>query len=130
MPDRTEEVATFVAEYAKKVPLRTDELPAFIATVHAALTGIEGTTPSEIPRQVMPAVPIRRSVKVSSITCLDCGYEGKMLKRHLKIAHGLSPEAYRVRWGLKADYPIVAPDYAARRSDLARSFGFGKRRGK
>jgi len=77
----------------------------------------------------MPAVPIRHSVKASTVTCLDCGYEGRMLKRHLNVAHGLTPDAYRERWNLKPNYPVVAPNYAARRSELARSFGFGKRRG-
>jgi len=129
MPDRMEQVATIVAAYARNASLQADQLAALIAAVHTALVDIESAPPSEPRRSLKPAVPVRRSVKARSVTCLDCGYEGTMLKRHLSIAHGLTPDAYRQRWNLKPDYPVVAPDYAARRSDLARSFGFGKRRG-
>lgn len=129
MPDRREEVATIVAAYAKSASLQADELAALIAAVYAALTGIEAAGRSAPSRQLIPAVPVRRSVKAGTVTCLDCGYAGRMLKRHLNVAHGLTPEAYRKRWNLRPDYPVVAPDYAARRSELARSFGLGKRRG-
>jgi predicted transcriptional regulator len=127
MPDRTEQVTTIVAACAKSASLKADELAALIAAVNGALADI--ATAAEPPAQLIPAVPVRRSVKQSSVICLDCGYEGKMLKRHLNVAHGLTPDAYRDRWKLKPDYPIVAPDHAARRSELARSFGLGKRRG-
>jgi predicted transcriptional regulator len=128
MPYR-ELVATIVAAYARNNSLQTDQLAALIAAVHAALAGIEGDGRSEPPKPLTPAVPVRRSVTPSTVTCLDCGYEGKMLKRHLNNAHGLTPDAYRERWKLKPDYPVVAPDYAIRRSELARSFGLGKHRG-
>lgn len=81
------------------------------------------------PEAPVPAVAVRRSIRPESITCLDCGYQGAMLGRHVRGAHGLSPEEYRERWGLKSDYPMVAPAYARRRSELARTFGLGKRRG-
>jgi predicted transcriptional regulator len=122
-------VATIVAAYAKNTALQTDQLAALIAAVHAALSGIETAGHSAPPKQLTPAVPVRRSVTPSTVICLDCGYEGKMLKRHLNIAHGLTPDAYRERWNLRPDYPVVAPEYAARRGELARSFGLGKHRG-
>jgi hypothetical protein len=73
-----------------------------------------------------PAVPIRRSIQPDAITCLDCGRPQKMLKRHLTTAHQLTPDEYRKRWGLKSDYPMSAPNYTARRSELAKSYGLGK----
>jgi len=102
-----------------------------IATVHTALAGIESGALPEPAKELVPAVPIRRSITPDAITCLECGYSGKMLKRHLAM-HQLTPAAYRERWGLKSDYPTVAPNYAARRSELAKSIGLGRqgRRGK
>ena len=126
MPDR-EHVAKIVSAYAKRNPLAADQLPALIATVHAALASIEGgglPAPAIGPE---PAVPIRRSVQPDVIICLDCGYRGKMLKRHLMGSHQLTPGDYRKRWGLKDDYPMVAPSYRARRSELAKSIGLGTR---
>jgi predicted transcriptional regulator len=128
MPDR-QRVATIVAAYTKSTTLQIDQLVALIAAVHATLSGIENGARSEPQKQLMPAVPVRRSIAPNKIICLDCGYEGKMLRRHLNTAHGLTPDAYRERWNLKPDYPMVAPDYAARRGELARSYGFGKHRG-
>jgi predicted transcriptional regulator len=122
----TEHVAKIVSAYAKRNLLPADQLPTLIATVHAALAHIEGGGLPEPPKELVPTVPIRRSVQPDAITCLDCGYRGKMLKRHLTIAHQLTPDAYRERWGLKGDYPLVAPSYAASRSELAKSFGFGR----
>ena len=124
----TEYVAKIVSAYAKRNQLPADQLPALIATVHAALSNIGSAgqpTPAIGPE---PAVPIRRSIQPDAITCLDCGYRGKMLKRHIMAAHQLTPDAYRERWGLKADYPMTAPNYAARRSEMAKSFGLGSRR--
>jgi predicted transcriptional regulator len=123
-----ERVAKIVAAFAKRNTLTTDQLPGLIATVHAALANAGGATP-ELPMDLVPAVSIRRSVRTNSITCLDCGYEGLMLRRHLTSAHGLTPEAYRQRWSLRSDYPMTAANYAARRSELAKSAGFGKRGG-
>jgi predicted transcriptional regulator len=123
-----EHVAKIVSAYARKNTVTADQLPAIIASVHAALAGVGGGEPPESPKALVPAVPIRRSIQPNSITCLDCGYRGKMLKRHLQNAHGLTVEAYRERWGLKRDYPVVAPTYAARRSELAKAVGLGRRR--
>jgi len=127
MHDR-EHVSKIVSAYAKRNPLPADQLPVLIATVHAALTGIEGgEQPEPAKEKLVPAVPIRRSVQPDAITCLDCGRPQKMLKRHLMTAHKLLPDDYRKRWGLKDDYPMVASNYAARRSELAKSIGLGNR---
>jgi predicted transcriptional regulator len=126
VPDK-EQVAKIVAAYAKRNTLAADELPSVIATVYAALSNVEGAGTAEPVVELMPAVPVRSAVKPNSITCLDCGYVGKMLKRHLMSAHELTPQAYRERWNLKSNSPLVARSYAARRSELAKSAGLGKR---
>jgi MucR family transcriptional regulator, transcriptional regulator of exopolysaccharide biosynthesis len=127
MPHR-EHVTKIVSAYAKRNALPPDQLPALIATVHGALAAIESGGLPEPAKELVPAVPIRRSVQPDAITCLDCGYRGKLLKRHLMTAHQLAPDAYRERWGLKRDYPMVAPNYAARRSEFAKSLGLGRQR--
>lgn len=126
MPDR-EHVAKIVSAYAKRNPLAADQLPALIATVHTALASIEGGGPPTPAIGPTPAVPIRRSIQPDAITCLDCGHRQKILKRHIMTAHQLTPDGYRVRWGLKRDYPMVAPNYTARRRELAKSIGLGQR---
>jgi MucR family transcriptional regulator, transcriptional regulator of exopolysaccharide biosynthesis len=126
MPDG-EHVAKIVSAYMKRNPLAADQLPALIATVHAALAGIEGGGVPEPAIRPEPAVPIRRSIQPDTITCLDCGHRQRMLKRHLRIAHQLNPDEYRKRWGLKSDYPMTAPNYTARRSEFAKSYGLGRR---
>lgn len=126
MPD-LDKVTTIVSAYARRNSLAADQLPALIATVHGALASIESgeISQNEIGRPE-PAVSIRRSVQPDAITCLDCGRKASMLKRHLLTAHQLTPDTYRERWGLKSDYPMVAPNYAARRSQMAKSLGLGR----
>jgi predicted transcriptional regulator len=119
-----EQVAEIVAAYVRKNSIDAAALPGLIANVGQSLATL--VEPSA-PEPLTPAVPIRRSIANDAITCLDCGYKGKLLKRHLTTAHGLSPEEYRNRWSLPSDYPIVAPAYAARRSALAKSAGLGQR---
>jgi predicted transcriptional regulator len=126
MPD-PEHVAKIVSAYTKRNQLPADQLPALIVTVHGALVSIEGGGEPEPAKELVPAVPIRRSVQPEAIVCLDCGRQRTMLKRHLMIAHQLTPDAYRKRWGLRSDYPLVAPNYAGSRSELAKSYGFGRR---
>jgi predicted transcriptional regulator len=120
-------VAEIVAAYVGHNTISPDQLPTLITTVNQALTGL-GQAPATAPTALTPAVPIRRSVGAEAITCLDCGKKAKMLKRHLMTAHGMDVDAYRTRWGLPSDYPMVAPNYAARRSELAKSIGLGRRR--
>jgi predicted transcriptional regulator len=130
MPDR-EHVEKIVSAYAKRNALAADQLPTLIATVHGALAAVESGKPPEPPKgQPEPAVSVRRSVQPEAIICLDCGRRAKMLKGHLMAAHKLTPGAYRERWGLKGDYPMIAPNYAARRSELAKSFGLGQQGGR
>jgi predicted transcriptional regulator len=95
--------------------------------VSQALAGL-GEGASTTPATLEPAVPIRRSVSANAITCLDCGGSAKMLKRHSATAHGMTHEQYRERWKLAPDYPIVAKGYSARRSELAKAAGLGRRR--
>ena len=100
-------------------------LPNLIKTVHAALADI--TTAGESPPTPEPAVPIKRSVTPNHIVCLEDGKKFKILKRHLKTDHNMTPKEYRERWNLSADYPIVAPAYAEKRSALAKKIGLGRR---
>ncbi len=107
-------------------------LPALIQEVHRALSSIEAA-PAPVSQRPEPAVPIAKSVTSDFIICLEDGKKMKMLKRHLKTAFNMTPEQYRERWGLPADYPLVAPRYAKQRSSLAKKIGLGtkprKRRG-
>lgn len=103
----------------------TSDLPELIASVHAKLTELVST--DEKAEDLTPAVPIRKSVTNDHVVCLECGQKMKMLKRHLQTAHGMTPEAYRERWRLPAEYTMVAPDYAATRRDLAHQIGLGKK---
>jgi predicted transcriptional regulator len=120
------QVAEIVAAYVGNNTISPDQLPTLITTVSQALSGL-GQEPAAPAASLSPAVPIRRSVGTDAITCLDCGYKGQMLKRHLTTSHGLGVDEYRTRWGLGADYPMVASNYAARRSELAKSIGLGRR---
>ncbi len=115
--------AQIVSAYVSNNPIDMDVLPPLIQDVYRTLTEI-GKTPTE-PDRPTPAVPIRKSVFSDHIVCLEDGKPLKMLKRHLKAVYNLSPEQYRERWGLPPDYPMVAPDYAALRSDLAKQIGLG-----
>ena len=126
-----EKVAEIVAAYVKRNSVAPDQVPGLIEQVNQALIGLG--QPQEPPPPAMPdapAVPIRRSVTPDKIICLDCGYKGQMLKRHLTTAHGLSVDEYRTRWKLSSDYPMIAPNYSVRRSELAKSAGLGTRSGR
>lgn len=103
----------------------TEALPGLIAAVYDSLAGLgQVTEPAEEART--PAVSIRASVKPDSITCLECGKKMKLIKRHLGTDHQLTPEQYRNRWNLPADYPLVAPNYAEKRKELAVKIGLGQ----
>jgi predicted transcriptional regulator len=119
-----EQVAEIVGAYLRRHQVAADQLPTLISTVYGALSGIENAPPEPAPN-LTPAVPIRRSIGDDAITCLDCGKKAKMIKRHLATAHAMTPDQYRARWGLPNDYPLVAKNYAMRRSELARSIGLG-----
>jgi predicted transcriptional regulator len=120
-------VGAYVA--TQKVPL--SELGAVLRSVHATVRSFhdEIRPPGSKAAAREPAVPVDRSVTPEYLVCLEDGRRLKTLKRHLRAAYGLTPEAYRSRWGLPPDYPMVAPGYAKRRSSLARAQGLGTRRG-
>jgi predicted transcriptional regulator len=115
-----------VASHLQNNSVAISDLPILIKTVHDSLATLAGEGPVEKPQ---PAVSVRRSVTPDFIICLEDGRKLKMLKRHLATAYGMSPEDYRDKWGLPADYPMVAPNYARQRSSLAKKIGLGKRRG-
>ena len=117
--------ADIIAAHVSHNAVAADALPGAIAIVHAALSSL-GKPAEAMLEAPVPAVPIRSSVRNDTITCLECGAKLKMLRRHLTAEHELSVEDYRGRWGLKADYPLVAPEYAARRQALAVASGLGK----
>ncbi len=118
--------ATIVAAHVSKNAISATELPGLIATVHKTLATV-GT--EEAAARPDPAVPIKKSIRPETIICLEDGTKHKMLKRHLRTAHDMTPDEYRNRWGLPRDYPLVAPNYAATRSRLAKKIGLGTRRG-
>ncbi len=116
-----------VASHLSNNSVPVSEIPALIERVFKTLSHVGGetlptTVSSERPQ---PAVPIRKSVMADYIVCLEDGKKLKMLKRHLKTAYNMTPEQYRDRWGLAADYPMVAPNYAKQRSKLAKDIGLG-----
>lgn len=123
-----EMTADVVAAYVGKNALPSSDLPALIRDVHAALAKATSGEPEAKPAE--PAVPVRRSVGSDSIVCLEDGKKFKSLKRHLQTHHNLSPQEYREKWGLPADYPMVAPNYAKQRSELAKKTGLGRKSGK
>ena len=121
--------AEIVAAYVSNNSVQAADLPALIRSVHASLANVSAgavEAPSEAPKE--PAVPIKKSISSDYIICLEDGKKFKSLRRHLKTAYDLTPEAYRSKWGLPHDYPMVAPAYAAQRSALAKQNGLGSSR--
>lgn len=119
-------VATIVSSYVEHNRVPPNELSTLIASVHQALSALG--KPAPLPEPLRPAVPVRRSVQPEYVVCLECGFRGRTLRRHLRIQHGLDPTAYRTRWTLLADYPMTAPGYSERRSAMAKTLRFGRRR--
>ena len=116
-----------VAAHVSNNSVSVDEVPALITNVYGALASL-GSAPI-VEEKLEPAVSVRSSVKSDHIVCLEDGKKMKMLKRHLMTDHGLTPAEYRARWGLPADYPMVAPDYAEKRRVLAKQIGLGRKPG-
>ena len=114
-----------VAAHACNNTIAPSELPQMIQDVYKTLV-VVGTTPL-VPERPRPAVAIKKSIFPDYIVCLEDGKKLKMLKRHLKTAYNLTPDEYRVRWGLPTDYPMVAPNYAKLRSEFAKSIGLGRK---
>ncbi|HLY59110.1 MAG TPA: MucR family transcriptional regulator [Stellaceae bacterium] len=126
-PTSLELVVKIVAAYVGNHTLAPAELSGVIASVHTALSGRGTALPLTEPEALKPAVPIRKSVTPDYLVCLEDGKKLKMLKRHLMTAYGMTPAEYRAKWKLGDDYPMVAPNYAAQRSMLAKSIGLGRR---
>ena len=123
-------VAEIVSSYVAKNSVAIDQLGGLIATVHQTLSGLGPNTTvlTSAPEKLTPAVPIRRSVQPEYVVCLECGFRGITLRRHLRVAHELEPAAYRVRWTLATDHPLTAPAYSERRSTMAKQLGLGRKR--
>ena len=116
--------ADIVAAHVSNNSVSVSDLPLLIGNVHMALAGLSSAT---APAAILePAVPIRNSIKKDHIVCLEDGKKLKMLKRHLMTHYGMTPDDYRTKWGLAADYPMVAPDYAETRRMLAKKIGLGR----
>ena len=126
--DKTRKLTVqIVAAHVAHNNVATNDLPALIDQVYSALSGL-GKPVEPAQERPQPAVPIKKSITPDYIVCLEDGRKLKMLKRHLKTAYNLTPDEYRERWGLPADYPMVAPSYANQRSALAKTIGLGTRR--
>jgi predicted transcriptional regulator len=126
--DILKQVTEIVSAYVSKNEVAAGDLPALIKSVHATLGGIGGET--RAPSGKPPAVPVKKSITPDYIVCLEDGKKLKMLKRYLRTRYGMTPEAYRAKWNLPADYPMTAPNYAARRSEFAKQIGLGRPRKK
>ncbi|MEI7606334.1 MAG: MucR family transcriptional regulator [Rhodospirillaceae bacterium] len=118
-----------VSAFVSRNVLQASDLPGLISTIHQSLKSlVEPTAPAEPAVDQKPAVPVKKSVFPDYIICLEDGKKLKMLKRHLKSSYGLTPDDYRAKWGLPSDYPMVAPNYAKARSEMAVKIGLGKTR--
>lgn len=115
-----------VASFVSNNKVSSDELTDLIKSVHRAVTGLARGEADKVQERPKPAVPPGRSVHADYIICLEDGKRLKMLKRYLRSTYSMSPDDYRKRWGLPPDYPMVAPSYAARRSEFAKKIGLGK----
>src|SRR5690242_17877005 len=123
-----EQTTRIAAAYLANNRVPASDIAALLYTVHSALIMLGQPNKTEVPAPLTPAVPIRKSVTPEYIVCLEDGKRLKMLKRHLHSAYDMTPEDYRTKWGLPHDYPMVAPAYAGRRSQLAKDIGLGRRR--
>jgi predicted transcriptional regulator len=117
-----DQTARIIAAYVGHNSVSAADLPKLISDAHSALTGLWQATPAARK----PAVPIKNSITRNAVVCLEDGKPFHSLKRHLKSGHNLTPEQYRQKWNLPADYPMVAPAYSSRRSELAKRMGLGK----
>ncbi|MDH3665044.1 MAG: MucR family transcriptional regulator [Alphaproteobacteria bacterium] len=119
--------AEIVGAYVGHHTMAATDLPVLITTVGQQLAGLSQGSSEPVVEKPTPAVPIKRSVREDAIVCLVCGKSQRMLKRHLSTRHELTPDEYRATFGLKDDYPLVAPSYAATRSALAKKIGLGRK---
>ena len=120
--------AGIVSAFVSNNPVTAGEIPALINQVHSALLRVSSGGKDPAAEPLKPAVSVKRSVAPDYIVCLEDGKKFKSLKRHLRTQYNMTPEQYREKWGLPADYPMVAPNYAAARSKLAKDMGLGQQR--
>ena len=117
-------VTKIIASYVSHHNVAPEQIPELIISVHRTFDNL--AKPVEEQGALMPAVPVRRSVQRDAVVCLECGWKGKMLRRHLSTRHGLTGEQYLKRWNLPSDHPLTAPTYSEQRSSLAKELGLGR----
>ena len=120
--------ASIVSAYVSNNSVAANDLPALIDQVHTALTRVSGGQADMLSEPLRPAIALKKSVTADHIVCLEDGKKFKSLKRHLRTQYNMTPEQYREKWNLAPDYPMVAPNYAAARSELAKQMGLGQQR--
>jgi len=120
--------ADIVSAYVSNNSVPANDLPSLISDVHSALLRVTSGTAVVVPETPKPAVPAKKSITREFLVCLEDGRKFKSLKRHLRTQYNMSPDEYREKWGLPPDYPMVAPDYAKARSNLAKQMGLGQQR--
>ncbi len=120
--------ATIVSAYVSNNPVPSAEIGNLIGQVHSALLRLSGGQIAAPTEPLKPAVPVKRSINSDFLVCLEDGKKFKSLKRHLRTQYNMTPDQYREKWGLPPDYPMVAPNYAAARSQLAKQMGLGQQR--
>ncbi|MDR7035326.1 putative transcriptional regulator [Methylobacterium sp. BE186] len=130
LPDYIELAADIVSAFVSNNSVPVTELPGLIASVHSTLGRLSNGPVEEKPEPLQPAVSVKRSITPDYIVCLEDGKKFKSLKRHLRTRYDMTPDQYRQKWNLPADYPMVAPNYAAARSELAKNMGLGQQRRK
>lgn len=119
--------ADIVSAYVSHNALSASDIPKLISNVHATLAALGGVAEAEPVVELRPAVPVKKSITPDYLVCLEDGKKFKSLKRHLRTEYDISPEEYRAKWGLPADYPMVAPTYSEARSRLAKTIGLGRK---
>ena len=129
-PELVELTARIVSAFVSNNTVASADVPHLISETHSALSRASGGIAPPEREELRPKVPVKKSVMPDHIVCLEDGKKFKSLKRHLRTHYNLSPEEYREKWGLPHDYPMVAPNYAKARSDLAKKMGLGTRREK
>jgi len=126
-PDLVELTTEIASAYVGANTVPAHELPGVIETIYRSLKGLSGLTETVETEARTPAVPVKRSITNDHLVCLEDGKKFKSLKRHLRTRYNMTPDEYRAKWGLPHDYPMVAPNYAQARSDLAKRMGLGKK---
>lgn len=125
--DLVELSAEIVSAYVSNNVVSVTDIPRIINSVHEALVGLSTGKSGAVTSELRPAVPVKKSITQDYIICLEDGRQFKSLRRHLKTEYNLTPEEYRVKWGLPPDYPMVAPSYSEARSQLAKTIGLGRK---